>query len=189
MGIKDGEQILTSEKPEGSPATYAFGSTTTTATSTPTPVPITTTATAAVTPATSAFGASSSNNSLGAFGSRSVLQTSQPQQTTVSGSSLSAFQAAAARPKTNAFGGLSTVDTSYTSKAAPAPSPAPAAPTAASVTKSGIESVRIRDQGLLVLRVSNYCCLVCFPDSMCTFLAYIISMYPCFLSSLDPPFF
>lgn len=149
LGVKDGEQILTSEKPEGSPTTYAFGSiSTTTTTSTPAPVPITTTATVAVTPATSAFGANGSGSSFGAFGSRPVVQASQPQQTTASSSSLSAFQAAAARPTTNAFGGPSTVDTSYTPKAV-------TAPTATSITKGGIESVRIRDQGLLVLRVSK----------------------------------
>ena len=179
LGVKDGEQILTSEKPEGSPATYVFGSTTTTtATSILAPVPTTTTATEAVTPATSAFGASSSGNNLGAFGSRSVLQASQPQQTTASRSSLSEFQAAAARPTTDTFGGLSTVDTSYTSKAATAPVPAPAAPTAASITKGGIASIRIRDQGLLILRVSKFCRLVCFPGSICIFLAYVILNKP-----------
>ncbi|KAK3839445.1 MAG: hypothetical protein JOS17DRAFT_729163 [Linnemannia elongata] len=178
LGVKDGEQILTSEKPEGSPATYAFGSSnTTTATSITTPVPTATTAAVAGTPATSAFGASSSGNSLGAFGSRSVLQASQPQQTTASGSSLSAFQASA-RPMTNAFGGLSTVDTSYTPKATTAPVPAPVAPIAASVTKGGLESVRIRDQGLLVLREVE-------DDNSCLFNAIAYTLDPSMKSNVQ----
>ncbi|KAF9142669.1 hypothetical protein BGX30_002417 [Mortierella sp. GBA39] len=184
LGVKDGEQILTSEKSEGSPATYAFGSTststsaTTTATSTPPPVSTTTTAAAVVTPATSAFGANSSGNSLGAFGSRSVLQASQSQPTNASGSSLSAFQAAAVRPRTNAFGGLSTVDTSYTPKAVTASVPATAAPTAASVTKGGIESVRIRDQGLLVLREVE-------DDNSCLFNAVAYTLDPSMKSNIQ----
>ncbi|KAF9283563.1 ubiquitin-specific protease otu1, partial [Linnemannia elongata] len=172
LGVKDGEQILTSEKPEGSPTTYAFGSiTTTTATSTPAPVPITTTATAAVTPATSAFGANGSGSSFGAFGSRPVVQALQPQQTSASSSSLSAFQAAAARPTTNAFGGPSTVDTSYTPKAV-------TAPTATSVTKGGIESVRIRDQGLLVLREVE-------DDNSCLFNAIAYTLDPSMKSNVQ----
>ncbi|KAF9331859.1 ubiquitin-specific protease otu1 [Linnemannia elongata] len=172
LGVKDGEQILTSEKPEGSPTTYAFGSiTTTTTTSTPAPVPITTTATAAVTPATSAFGANGSGSSFGAFGSRPVVQASQPQQTTASSSSPSAFQAAAARPTTNAFGGPSTVDTSYTPKAV-------TAPTATSVTKGGIESVRIRDQGLLVLREVE-------DDNSCLFNAIAYTLDPSMKSNVQ----
>ncbi|KAH7057985.1 hypothetical protein BKA57DRAFT_531285 [Linnemannia elongata] len=172
LGVKDGEQILTSEKPEGSPTTYAFGSiSTTTTTSTPAPVPITTTATAAVTPATSAFGANGSGSSFGAFGSRPVVQASQPQQTTASSSSLSTFQAAAARPTTNAFGGPSTVDTSYTPKAV-------TAPTATSVTKGGIESVRIRDQGLLVLREVE-------DDNSCLFNAIAYTLDPSMKSNVQ----
>ncbi|KAG9061221.1 ubiquitin-specific protease otu1 [Linnemannia hyalina] len=192
LGVKDGEQILTSEKSEGSPATYAVGSTststststttTTTATPTPAPVPTTTTTTAVVTPATSVFGANSSGNSLGAFGSRSVLQASQSQPTTASGSSLSAFQAAAVRPTTNAFGGLSSVDTSYTPKTVTAPAPATAAPTAAptaaSVTKGGIESVRIRDQGLLVLREVE-------DDNSCLFNAVAYTLDPSMKSNIQ----
>ncbi|KAG0292985.1 ubiquitin-specific protease otu1 [Linnemannia gamsii] len=156
LGVKDGEQILTSEKPEGSPAAYTFastgGSSATTTTSTHTPASTTSTTTAAAaTPATSAFGANSSSHSFGAFGSRSVLQASKPQQITVSGASPSAFQAAS-RPTTNAFGGLSTVDMSYTPKTAAAPVPEPTASAIATAPKGSIESVRIRDQGLLVLR-------------------------------------
>ncbi|KAF9140387.1 ubiquitin-specific protease otu1 [Linnemannia schmuckeri] len=183
LGVKDGEQILTSEKPEGSPATYAFTSTggssaptTTTATSTRAPAHTATTTTAAATPATSAFGANSSGNSFGAFGSRSVLHASQPQQTTASSFSPSAFQAAAARPTTNAFGGLSTVDTSYKPKAETAPVPAPTASTAA--PKGGIESVRIRDQGLLVLREVE-------DDNSCLFNAIAYTLDPSMKSNVQ----
>lgn len=160
LGVKDGEQILTSEKPEGSPATYAFASTggsstTTTTTSTHTPASTTATTTAAVaTPATSAFGANSGSGGFGAFGSRSVLQASQPQQISASDSSPSAFQPVP-RPTTNAFSGLTTVDVSYTPKTAAAPVPKPTASAITTAPKGSIESVRIRDQGLLVLRVSN----------------------------------
>ncbi|KAF8946249.1 ubiquitin-specific protease otu1 [Haplosporangium gracile] len=185
LGVKDGEQILTSEKPEGSPATYAFTSTggnltptPTTATATLVPAHSATTTTAAATPATSEFGANSSGNSFGAFGSRSILHASQPQQTTASGSNPSAFQAAAARPTTNAFGGLSTVDTSYTPKAVAAPIPASTAPAATAAPKDGIESVRIRDQGLLVLREVE-------DDNSCLFNAIAYTLDPSMKSNVQ----
>ncbi|KAK3848394.1 MAG: hypothetical protein J3R72DRAFT_428926 [Linnemannia gamsii] len=198
LGVKDGEQILTSERPEGSPSTYAFGSSgghsTPAATFIPTSAPATTTTAVAAVglPATSAFGANSNNNSssgasFGAFGSRSVLQTTQPKQTIASSSSpFSTFQAAAAaaaaQPATNAFGGLSTVDASYTPKpAAPAPAPArapapaparaPAPKLTVAPSKDGIESVRIRDQGLLVLREVE-------DDNSCLFNAIAYTLDP-----------
>ncbi|KAG0309857.1 ubiquitin-specific protease otu1, partial [Linnemannia gamsii] len=176
LGVKDGEQILTSEKPEASPATYTFASTggsstSTTTTSAPTSAPTTTTTTAAAaTPATSAFSANVNSGSFGAFGSRSVLQASQPQQTTASGPIPPAFQAAS-RPTTNAFGGLSTVDTSYSPKNAAASAPKPNASAVAAAPNGGIESVRIRDQGLLVLREVE-------DDNSCLFNAIAYTLDP-----------
>ncbi|KAG0273732.1 hypothetical protein BGZ95_010474 [Linnemannia exigua] len=186
LGVKDGEQILTSERPEGSPSTYAFassgGNSTPAVTSAPTSTPATTTTAtvAAALPATSAFGAYGNNNSssgasFGAFGSRSVLHATQPQQTIASSSSpFSTFQAAAAaaQPTTNAFGGLSTVDASYTPKpAAPAPASSPAPKPTIAPSKVGIDSVRIRDQGLLVLREVE-------DDNSCLFNAIAYTLDP-----------
>ncbi|KAF9906347.1 ubiquitin-specific protease otu1 [Linnemannia zychae] len=184
LGVKDGEQILTSERPEGTPSTYTFadgGSSGMAATSTPAPKPAatpTTTTTASALPATSAFGAYSSNtgNSFGAFGSRSVLQATQPQQTVASSSSPSAFQqAAAVQPTANAIGGLSTVDAFYAPKPA---SLAPASKLAVTASKGGIESVRIRDQGLLVLREVE-------DDNSCLFNAIAYTLDPSMKSNIQ----
>ncbi|KAF9119370.1 ubiquitin-specific protease otu1, partial [Mortierella sp. 14UC] len=101
-----------------------------------------------------------------------------PQQTIASSSGPSAFQqAATARPTTSAFGGLSTVDASYTPKpAAPVPAPAPAP--AAAASKGRIESVRIRDQGLLVLREVE-------DDNSCLFNAIAYTLDPSMKSNVQ----
>ncbi|KAF9921105.1 ubiquitin-specific protease otu1, partial [Linnemannia zychae] len=168
FGVKDGEQILTSEKPEGSPSTYAFASTvnnpvkTTYAANTSAPIIATA---APASPAMSAFGAHGGNGgNFGGFGSRSVLHASQPQQTT-SGSSLSSFQAAASQLKTIALGGLSTVDNGYKPKANVSTT------TIVPTSKGGVENVRIRDHGLLVLREVE-------DDNSCLFNAIAYTLDP-----------
>ncbi|KAG0212232.1 hypothetical protein BGX33_003749 [Mortierella sp. NVP41] len=184
LGVKDGEQILTSEKPEGSPSTYAFGSAPSTPSTAPNlaPTPVTSTpvTTSTSTAATSAFGANSrSFGGAGSFGSRSVLQQPQHQQIAASGSGLSAFQAVAAtRPTTSTFGGLSTVDASYTPKATAATAPAPSRSPAPVASKGGVESVRIRDQGLLVLREVE-------DDNSCLFNAIAYTLDPTMKSNVQ----
>ncbi|KAG0050643.1 ubiquitin-specific protease otu1 [Gryganskiella cystojenkinii] len=132
LGIKDGEQIMTSERPDGSTSTFDFGSTGSTLVA-PSIIPTPTTTTTSI--PSPAFQQPKPVSGL-AFGSRPVIP--------ISGGK-SAFQAKPTATTGNAFGGLSTVDASY--------KPTPAAPTPSfSGSSSGIESVRVRDQGLLVLR-------------------------------------
>ncbi|KAF9350131.1 ubiquitin-specific protease otu1 [Mortierella sp. AD094] len=75
----------------------------------------------------------------GGFGSRPVVQPSD---------TLSAFQARV--PPGNVFGGLSTVDSAYKSNLSPATQPPKVQPPA--MPSSSVDAVRVRDQGLLVVR-------------------------------------
>lgn len=136
LGIKDGEQIMTSERPDGSVSSFDFGSSGALSGSTVTPAAPTPQAAAAA-PQSSGFRPPKAVGGL-AFGTRPLIPLSGGQ---------SAFQP---RPVTGAqpFGGLSTVDSSFR----------PTAPIPASNPSTGssgnVESVRVRDQGILVVRVS-----------------------------------
>ncbi|KAI1316265.1 hypothetical protein EDD11_010173 [Mortierella claussenii] len=138
LGIKDGEQILTSERSEGSLSTYNFGQTLS--------IPLTTSMTPAAHTSSSAALASTSVSHTsssafsaagsvegGAFGSRPVVHPTSAQ---------TAFHARD-NAASNTFSGVLTVDSAYKPAAFPA---------AAATTQDGVNSILIRDQGLLVVR-------------------------------------
>ncbi|KAF8936731.1 ubiquitin-specific protease otu1 [Dissophora ornata] len=139
LGIKDGEQILTSERPEGTTPAYSFVSNNSSSSAvSPSTSEATTTNTA--TPAhninsinSSPFAASAGSGG-GAFGSRPVIPTAGAQ---------SAFQARHTTVST--FGGPSTTETAFKPVSVPAVQPT-------MVSGGAIEAVRVRDQGFLVVR-------------------------------------
>ncbi|GJJ69312.1 ubiquitin thioesterase OTU1 [Entomortierella parvispora] len=161
LGIKDGEQIMTSERPDGSVSSFEFGSTS--AASEPTVTSSAPTAQAAT--ATSHAAAFQPPKAVGglAFGSRPLIP--------LSGAN-SAFQAkpvAGAHP----FGGLSTVDSSYKP---PTPAPAPVSNLTAGPSGS-VGSVRVRDQGILVVREVE-------DDNSCLFNAVAYTLDPSMKSNI-----
>ncbi|KAG0322658.1 hypothetical protein BGZ99_003205 [Dissophora globulifera] len=165
LGIKDGEQILISERPDGSVATYNFASdfSTPITTSTPAVAPAQTAAPSSATPslatmsnsaASSAFAASTGAGSGGSlFGSHPTHSTTGAQ---------SAFQARS-QPG-NAFGGLATAGSSFNRPVAPPPLPQRA-------LSESTNAVRIRDQGLLVVREVE-------DDNSCLFNAIAYTLDP-----------
>ncbi|KAG0300543.1 hypothetical protein BGZ98_009092 [Dissophora globulifera] len=165
LGIKDGEQILISERPDGSVATYNFASdfSTPITTSTPAVAPTQTAAPSSATPslatisnsaASSAFAASTGAGSGGSlFGSHSTHSATGAQ---------SAFQARG-QPG-NAFGGLATAGSSFSRPVAPPPLPQRA-------LSESTNAVRIRDQGLLVVREVE-------DDNSCLFNAIAYTLDP-----------
>jgi len=128
---------MTSERPDGSISSFDFGSSGAVSESTVTPAAPAIQAAAAA-PHTTAFRPPKAIGGL-AFGTRPLIPLSGGQ---------SAFQP---KPVTvaHAFGGLSTVDSSY-KPSAPAPASNPS-----SGSSGNVESVRVRDQGILVLRVRS----------------------------------
>ncbi|KAF9198242.1 ubiquitin-specific protease otu1 [Haplosporangium sp. Z 27] len=154
LGIKDGEQILTSERPDGSTSTFNFSTNQSTlapsitASTSKSPEPILKPATTSV----NAFAPTVGSGS-GGFGSRPVVQPS---------GTLSAFQARAS--PNNTFGGLSTADTSFKSNPSPVVQPP-------KISSSSTDAVRVRDQGLLVVREVE-------DDNSCLFNAIAYTLDP-----------
>ncbi|KAF9117007.1 ubiquitin-specific protease otu1 [Mortierella sp. AM989] len=163
LGIKDGEQILTSERPGGSAPTFNFSSDQSTSSpsiaATASEDSGITTTTQATSTGIGRSGSASTVSSVsstpggGGFGSHPVVQSSGP---------LSAFQARA-HPG-NAFGGISAVDSS------PKPKPHPATPPPV-VSSNSVDAVRVRDQGLLVVREVK-------DDNSCLFNAIAYTLDP-----------
>ncbi|KAF9304188.1 hypothetical protein BGZ74_002175 [Mortierella antarctica] len=161
LGIRDGDQILTSER--RGPASTAAASTALTAStaSTGSTAPkLAATTTSSSTPANRSAFAPVNSGSFG-FGSASVVQSAQSEFQTRS--------VTAGSP----FGGLSTVDSSYK-----APAPKPPAPVAAPpVATQSVEGVRIRDHGFLVVREVE-------DDNSCLFNAIAYTLDPTMKSNI-----
>ncbi|KAF9570550.1 ubiquitin-specific protease otu1 [Mortierella alpina] len=165
LGIGDGEQILISERTDGSLSGFHFSSSQSSHSPAPTSPPARSAPTVAPsTRAAAAGGVLTANEASGgaAFGSRPVVQPAAGQ---------SAFQSrASAAPK---LGGHSTVDSSY--KSAQVPAAASSFPTAAG---DAVDFVRIRDQGLLVVReVAD--------DNSCLFNAIAYTVEPSMKSDVQ----
>ncbi|KAG0249521.1 ubiquitin-specific protease otu1 [Mortierella polycephala] len=151
LGIRDGEQILTAERPNGSAPTFNFTSNRTLHTS---PSSSSSASGPVLDTQSSAHGhtltSTTTLGTAGGFGSNPVVV--EP----------SAFQARV--PASNAFGGLSTADVTYnppigSTMSAPAESP------------STVDGVRIRDQGVLVIREVE-------DDNSCLFNAIAYTLDP-----------
>ncbi|KAF9187717.1 ubiquitin-specific protease otu1 [Haplosporangium sp. Z 767] len=132
LGIKDGEQILITERPNGSTPTFNFTSNHTLRTS---PSSSSSASGPALDAQSSASGYTSTStttlNTTGGFGSNPIV--AEP----------SAFQARV--PASNAFGGLSTADIAYNPEIGSTKLPS-------TESSSSVDGVRIRDQGVLVIR-------------------------------------
>ncbi|KAI7822857.1 hypothetical protein BC939DRAFT_452823 [Gamsiella multidivaricata] len=159
LGIRDGEQILTSEWPEGSAATFNFSSshfsvsaaeTATEATmATATSFPPTSSKHAGI----SALGASTESGGGSAFGSRAAVHSTGAQST---------FQVRAATE--SPAGGHSSDGPSY--------KPTPAFIAVPPMLSSGaVDAIRIRDQGFLVVREVE-------DDNSCLFNAIAYTLDP-----------
>ncbi|KAG0363716.1 ubiquitin-specific protease otu1 [Podila minutissima] len=158
LGIRDGDQILTSER--RGPASTAAASTALTASTASTAPKLAATTTSSSTPANRSAFAPVNSGSFG-FGSASVVQSAQSEFQTRSVTAGSSF------------GGLSTVDSSYK-----APAPKPPAPVAApSVATQSVEGVRIRDHGFLVVREVE-------DDNSCLFNAIAYTLDPTMKSNI-----
>ncbi|KAG0206268.1 ubiquitin-specific protease otu1 [Mortierella sp. GBA30] len=125
LAIRDGEQILTSERLEGSTSDFDFSST-----SVKKAAPALASSNNA---AGHAFAANQVSGAAG-FGSRPAVLTEGAQSRTSAG---------------QPFGGLSTIDTSYKS----VPASTVAAPSSPLAVNDSIDFIRVRDQGLLVVRI------------------------------------
>ncbi|CAO3574679.1 unnamed protein product [Mortierella alpina] len=162
LGIRDGEQILISDRADGSVSGFDFSAS---QSPSPTAISISPAAQSASTAACSASTAAANSKPTSGgtvFGSRPVVQPAAGQ---------SAFQPRASGAQT--FGGLSTVDSSY--KSAKIPAAAPSFPNAAS---DSVDFVRIRDQGLLVVReVAD--------DNSCLFNAIAYTLEPSMKSNIQ----
>ncbi|KAG9325622.1 hypothetical protein KVV02_000647 [Mortierella alpina] len=165
LGIRDGDQILISERTDGSHSGFDFSSSPSyrsPASTSPAVLSASTVAPSAGTAAARSILTAKQASGGTAFGSRPVVQPAAGQ---------SAFQSRASAAQ--AFGGLSTVDSSY--KSAQVPTAAPSFPTAASDT---LDFVRIRDQGLLVVReVAD--------DNSCLFNAIAYTVEPSMKSNVQ----
>ncbi|KAF9953915.1 hypothetical protein BGZ72_005073 [Mortierella alpina] len=154
LGIRDGEQILISERIDGSVSRFDFPSSSSQSSGT---LASTTSSRADASSVLAANQASSGST----FGSRPVVHSAANQ---------SAFQPRASAAQT--FGGLSTVDSSYKTAQIPAA-------TAPFLTTSSdtADFVRIRDQGLLVVReVAD--------DNSCLFNAIAYTVEPSMKSNV-----
>ncbi|KAG0035642.1 hypothetical protein BGZ81_003654 [Podila clonocystis] len=156
LGIRDGDQILTSERRGTASTTPASAASTESTVSN-----LAATTTSSSTPANRSAFAPVNSGSFG-FGSAPVVQSAK-----------SGFQAKSTTTG-SPFGGLSTVDSSYS-----APLPNPPAPVAAlPVATQSVEGVRIRDHGFLVVREVE-------DDNSCLFNAIAYTLDPTMKSNIQ----
>ncbi|KAG0342086.1 ubiquitin-specific protease otu1 [Podila horticola] len=161
LGIRDGDQILTSESRRTASAAPA----TTASTASTASKPAVTSASSS-TPANISSFAPVNSGSFG-FGSAPVVQSAQ-----------SGFQARNTTTGSQ-FGGLSTVDSSYKAPAPkPVPIPVPTTVPATPVVTQSVEGVRIRDHGFLVVREVE-------DDNSCLFNAIAYTLDPTMKSNIQ----